>query len=73
MNMAYTVYLRGGPEPVGVRTDNRIVIVTEPVTEVRVPVEGGGVGLFRYAHEEINMGSGVATVFDFAEVVDSPS
>jgi len=67
--MAYTCYLRGGPEPVGVRTDNRVVIVTEPTKSIEVPVEGGRQGRFRFTEETINIGSGTASVFEFVEII----
>ena len=54
--MVYVVYLQGGPEPLGVRTDNRVVTTTEAAPEMRVPCEGG-VGLWRYADEHITIGT----------------
>ncbi|WP_194919728.1 hypothetical protein [Catenulispora rubra] len=67
--MVYVVYLQGGPEPLGVRTDNRVVTTTEAVPEMRVPCEGG-VGLWRYADEHITIGTGQAAVFEFVELVE---
>jgi hypothetical protein len=67
--MVYVVYLEGGPEPLGVRTDNRVVTTTEAVPELRVPCEGG-VGLWRYADEHITIGTGQAAVFDFVRLLD---
>jgi len=67
ITVAYVVYLQGGPEPVGVRTNNRVVTTTEPITELSVPCEGG-VGLWRYAHEHITIGTGQAAVFEFVHM-----
>ena len=71
--MVYVVYLQGGPEPLGVRTDNRVVPMTKQVLELTVPCEGG-VGLWRYAEEHITIGTGQAAVFEFVrmEQVDPP-
>lgn len=66
--MAYVVYLQDGPEPMGVRTNNRVVTSKEQVTEMSVPCEGG-VGLWRYAHEHITIGTGQAAVFEFVHMV----
>jgi prolyl-tRNA editing enzyme YbaK/EbsC (Cys-tRNA(Pro) deacylase) len=67
--MTSTCYLRGGPEPVGVRTNNRLVVTTEPQTEIEVPVAGGRRGRFRRTDEEITVDGTVATVFDFVEAL----
>ena len=67
--MVYVVYLQGGPEPRGVRTDNRVVTTSEAVREMRVPCEGG-VGLWRYADEHITIGTGQAAVFEFVQMVE---
>lgn len=66
--MVYVVYLQDGPEPMGVRTNNRVVTSKEQVTEMSVPCEGG-VGLWRYAHEHITIGTGQAAVFEFVHMV----
>ena len=65
--MAYVVYLQGGPEPMGIRTNNRVVTTPERITELSVPCEGG-VGLWRYAHEHITIGTGQAAVFEFVHM-----
>lgn len=65
--MVYVVYLQDGPEPMGVRTNNRVVTTTEQVTEMSVPCEGG-VGLWRYGGEHITIGSGQAAVFEFVHM-----
>ena len=65
--MVYVVYLQGGPEPRGVRTENRVVTTTEAAPEMRVPCEGG-VGLWRYAEEDITIGTGQAAVFEFVRM-----
>jgi hypothetical protein len=65
--MVYVVYLQGGPEPLGVRTDNRVVTTTQAVPEMKVPCEGG-VGLWRYAEEHITIGTGQAAVFEFVRM-----
>lgn len=67
--MVYVVYLQGGPEPVGVRTDNRVVTTTQAAPEMRVPCEGG-VGIWRYADEDITIGTGQAAVFEFVELAE---
>ncbi|NUR26657.1 MAG: hypothetical protein HOV83_12590 [Catenulispora sp.] len=68
ITMVYVVYLQDGPEPMGVRTNNRVVTSKEQVTEMSVPCEGG-VGLWRYAHEHITIGTGQAAVFEFVHMV----
>lgn len=65
--MAYVVYLQDGPEPMGVRSNNRVVTTNEQVTEMSVPCEGG-VGLWRYAGEHITVGTGQAAVFEFVHM-----
>ncbi|MEY9913207.1 hypothetical protein ABIA35_009474 [Catenulispora sp. MAP12-49] len=65
--MVYVVYLQGGPEPLGVRTDNRVVTTTQAVTELKIPCEGG-VGLWRYAQEHITIGTGQAAVFEYVRM-----
>jgi hypothetical protein len=65
--MTSTCYLRGGPEPVGVRTDNRLVVTTEPQPEIQVPVAGGHQGRFRQTDEQITVDGTVATVFEFVD------
>jgi len=67
ISMVYVVYLHGGPEPMGVRTNNRVVTTDQQVLEMSVPCEGG-VGLWRYADEHITLGTGQAAVFDFVHM-----
>ncbi|MFD0636219.1 hypothetical protein ACFQ9X_36280 [Catenulispora yoronensis] len=71
ITMVYVVYLQDGPEPSGVRTNNRVITTTEQVTELSVPCEGG-VGLWRYNGEHITIGTGQAAVFEFVHMEQHP-
>ena len=57
--MDFLVFLRGGPDPVGGKDDNRIITVPEAAPEIVISVEGGRQGKFRQTDDTVNAETGL--------------